>query len=110
MENKNYRTKQIMLDLFDPDLETMVAEEAEQRELEFAEYTARMAAVAAEQQEALRLAELNRQIGLDAVKSVEGDKAFKVELPQPIMTSMSIPTPMLLVGGAAALLLLARKK
>ena len=31
MENKNYRTKQIMLDLFDPDLETMVAEEAEQR-------------------------------------------------------------------------------
>tara|TARA_B100000378_G_scaffold70854_1_gene54060 strand:+ start:239 stop:694 length:456 start_codon:yes stop_codon:yes gene_type:complete len=30
MENKNYRTKKIMLDLFDPDLEKMVTEEAEQ--------------------------------------------------------------------------------
>ena len=87
----------------------MIQEEAEQRELELAEYTARMAAVAAEQQEALRLAEINKQIGLDAVQS-ESDKAFKVEVPQPVMASMSIPTPMLLVGGAAAFLLLARRK
>ena len=87
----------------------MIQEEAEQRELEFAEYTARMAAVAAEQQEALRLAELNRQIGLNAV-TPEGDKTFNVEAPQPVMASMSIPTPMLLIGGAAAFLLLARRK
>ena len=87
----------------------MIQEEAEQRELEFAEYTARRAAVAAEQQEALRLAELNRQIGLNAV-TPEGDKTFNVEAPQPVMASMSIPTPMLLIGGAAAFLLLARRK
>ena len=74
----------------------MIQEEAEQREIELQEYTARMAALQAEQEEAL--------------KSVEGDKAFKVELPQPIMTSMSIPTPMLLVGGAVLLLLAGRRK
>jgi len=88
----------------------IIQEEAEQREIELQEYTVRMAALQAEQQESLRLAELNRQIGLDAVKSVEGDKAFKVELPQPIMTSMSIPTPMLLIGGAVLLLLAGRRK
>lgn len=31
MENKNYTTKKITLDLWDPDLEKMVTEEAEQR-------------------------------------------------------------------------------
>jgi len=87
----------------------MIQEEAEQRELEATEYAASMAAIEAEQQEALRLAEINRQIGLNAVTS-EGEKTFKVEVPQPVMASMSIPTPMLLVGGAAVFLLLARRK
>jgi len=58
----------------------------------------------AQEQEALRLAEANRQLG------VQSQKTFKVEEPQPVMASMSIPTPMLLVGGAAAFLLLARRK
>ena len=82
----------------------MIQEEAEQRELEFAEYTARMAAVEAEQQEALRLAKVNREIGM------KSEKTFNVEAPEPVMTSMSIPTPMLIVGGAALLLLAGRRK
>ena len=82
----------------------IIQEEAEQREIEFKEYTVRMVALQAEQEEALRLAEANRQLG------VQSQKTFNVEAPQPVMASMSIPTPMLLIGGATALLLLARRK
>lgn len=75
----------------------LMEEEAAQKEYELTLEKERMIALVAEQEKAR----------LDAAATVE---AFRVEESQPVMASMSIPTPILLVGGAAALLLLARKK
>ena len=87
----------------------IIQEESEQRELELQEYTVRMAALQAEQEEALRLAEINRQRGIESVQDVESEKAFNVEAPQSVMSTISI-APMIIIGGAAALLLLGRRK
>lgn len=87
----------------------IIQEESEQRELELQEYTARMAAVAAEQEEALRLAEINRQRGIESVQDVESEKAFNVEAPQSVMSTISI-APMIIIGGAVLLLLAGRRK